>query len=304
MLALYPGQLHFLDHYSNILYNLGDHERLAFVGQLASDVDRYRPETSCIIGNYYSLVSRHHEAVRYFRHALTLDRSFSSVWTLLGHEYLKLENIHAAIESYRQALEFNQKDYRAHFGLAQAYESLDKHNFSLDYYRRAAELCPADTNIWQALASCYSNQNLFQQAISALKTALYSTDSILRELPDEFRDIFLAKCRYAEILFQLSMVSESLGDRDEAIGYLEICLTETADVQDTDKIGEEQRNSHNSILHKARLLLAQWAMEDGDYSRAQHIASQIDGKSDQVTKAAEILRTIEQVKDGSSGVGE
>ena len=100
---------------------------------------RYRPETCCIIGNYYSLKGDHRKAVRcartlgllcptrsgadtrvkgwcrampvafvaclstiqvlYFARALRLDRRFLSAWTLMGHEYVELKQTEAAIEA-------------------------------------------------------------------------------------------------------------------------------------------------------------------------------------------------------------
>ncbi len=84
MLVSDPRRLDFLDHHSNVLYTLGSRNRLAFVAQLASAVDRYRPDTCCAIGNYHSLPSRHEDAVEQFKRGLSLDRNFSSTWTFLG----------------------------------------------------------------------------------------------------------------------------------------------------------------------------------------------------------------------------
>jgi len=36
-------------------------------------IDKYRPESCCVIGNYYSLKGAHEKAVVYFRRALKLD---------------------------------------------------------------------------------------------------------------------------------------------------------------------------------------------------------------------------------------
>lgn len=292
MLASYPRQLDFLDDYSNVLHNLGDRATLAFVGQLASTVDRYRPETCYVVGNYLSLTSRHEKAVTYFKRALMLDRGYSSAWTLLGHEYLSLQNTHAAIESYRRAVELNRKDYRALFGLAQAYEVLENPGFSLHYYRRAVELRPAEVDLWQALARCYSDQFRFPQAISALKKALYFTSSNLRQPPGDDGRVYLVTCRHAEVLVQLSMAYEESNNRQEAIGYLELCLAETSHVQDVGETEEEQKASHMSILDRARLQLAQWAMEDGDHLKAHYIASQIDEDTEHGKEASGILSEL------------
>lgn len=99
-----PHRLDALDHYSNILYVMERRPKLGFLAQLATYTDRFRPETCCVVGNYYSLKSEHEKAVTYFRRALTLDRNFLSAWTLMGHEYVEMKNTHAAIEAYRRAV--------------------------------------------------------------------------------------------------------------------------------------------------------------------------------------------------------
>src|SRR5437764_392469 len=95
-----PYRLDALDHYSNILYVMERRPKLAFIAQIATATDKFRPETCCVIGNYFSLKSEHEKAVMYFRRALNLDRTFLSAWTLMGHEYVEMKNTHAAIESY------------------------------------------------------------------------------------------------------------------------------------------------------------------------------------------------------------
>lgn len=87
-------------------------------------LDKDRPEVCCLvgscasstwsaifeaderifIGNHYSLRAEHEKAVKYFRRATQLDRTYLSAWTLMGHEYVELKNSHAAIEAYRRAV--------------------------------------------------------------------------------------------------------------------------------------------------------------------------------------------------------
>jgi anaphase-promoting complex subunit 8 len=60
-----------------------------------------------IAGNHYSLRAEHEKAVKYFRRATELDRTYLSAWTLMGHEYVEMKNSHAAIEAYRRAVGMN-----------------------------------------------------------------------------------------------------------------------------------------------------------------------------------------------------
>lgn len=103
--------------YSNVLYVRGAKPKLAYLAHRVSKTDRFRPESCCIVGNYYSMrkcfgwdVARggiwahnalaggeHSKAVSYFMRALRLNPSFLSAWTLMGHEYMELSNAVAAV---------------------------------------------------------------------------------------------------------------------------------------------------------------------------------------------------------------
>ena len=135
-----PHRLDYIDVYSNILFVLERRAKLSHLAKSVSATDKFRPETCCVIGNYYSLSSDHESAVKYFKKALKLNKSYLAAWTLMGHEYVELKNTHAAIESYRRAVDINNKDYRAWYGLGQAYEMLEMHYYALHYFQRAAAL--------------------------------------------------------------------------------------------------------------------------------------------------------------------
>lgn len=164
-----PYRLDDMDTYSNILYVMERRPKLAYLAQLASSTDKFRPETCCIIANYYSLKSEHEKSITYYQRALTLNRNCLSAWTLMGHEFVELKNTHAAIESYRHAIDVNKKDFRAWYGLGQAYEVLDMNYYSLYYYQRAAALKPYDARMWQALGNCYEKLGKIDEALKAYK---------------------------------------------------------------------------------------------------------------------------------------
>ena len=138
LIVLDPFRYENLDLYSNILYikeNFGD---LAHLAHRVFHLDKYRPESCCVIGNYFSLRGDHHKAVLYFKRAIKLDNKFLSAWTLMGHEYLEMKNTNAAIESYRTAVDIDNKDFRAWYGLGQTYEINQMYNYASHYYSNAA----------------------------------------------------------------------------------------------------------------------------------------------------------------------
>jgi anaphase-promoting complex subunit 8 len=152
-----------MDTYSNILYVREDGAALSALAHAAVGTDKYRPETCCVVGNYYSLKGAHEKAVLYFRRALKLAPGCVSAWTLMGHEYVELKNPGAAVEAYRAATALSPRDYRAWYGLGQTYELLGLPLYALHYYGRAAALRPGDPRMWCAIG----------QARARLPGALY-----------------------------------------------------------------------------------------------------------------------------------
>lgn len=267
LLIAHPYRLDGLDHYSNILYVMTDRPKLAFLAHLSTSVDKFRPETCCVVGNYYSLCSQHEKAVMYFRRALTLDRNFLSAWTLMGHEYIELKNTHAAIESYRRAVDVNRKDYRAWYGLGQAYEVLDMGFYALFYYQRAAGLRPYDPKMWQAVGSCYTKMDRLDQAIQALKRALvagtYFDDPNSSQLSSFNPAIANTSVSSAtgtrpnpqqrpsrklldpETLYQIALLYERVEGQQgeaEAVRYMELCMA------------QERGGSHKTMVQVEKVL--------------------------------------------------
>lgn len=256
-----PHRLDDMDTYSNMLYVMEKRPKLAFLAQLASSTDKFRPETCCIIANYYSLKSEHEKAIVYFQRALILDRNCLSAWTLMGHEFVELKNTHAAIESYRRAVDANKKDFRAWYGLGQAYEVLDMHYYSLYYYQRAATLKPHDVRMWQALGNCYEKLDKIDEAIKAYKRALRASDM------DPI------------ILIRLAMLYDRVGDLEAAASYMKLCLSE----ETTEGITEE--------TCQARLWLAKYEARRANWAKALDYAEKITrGSSNDIEEARLIVR--------------
>ncbi|KND86933.1 Anaphase-promoting complex subunit 8 [Tolypocladium ophioglossoides CBS 100239] len=235
-----------------------------------SAVDRYRPETCYVIGNYYSLSKRHEDAVGFFRRALILDRSFSGAWTLLGHKYVQLQNTHAAVECYRRAIDLDQHDHRSFVGLGQSYEALGKPTFALYYYRRAIKLRLRDVDLWQSVSDYLIGLSLLPEAIKALESSITRIGPSPNDLKNHPTFSSYTWCKRVELIYQLAKVYEATERRQTATRFLELCV----ELSGTDET--TLRNLGQSLVPQAQLLLAQWAMDDGDFVKAQAMADQVD----------------------------
>jgi anaphase-promoting complex subunit 8 len=300
ILTMHPHRLDALDHYSNILYVMADRPKLSFLAHLATATDKFRPETCCVVGNYYSLCSQHEKAVMYFRRALTLDKNFLSAWTLMGHEYVEMKNTHAAIESYRRAVDLNRKDYRAWYGLGQAYEVLDMAFYALFYYQRAAALRPCDPKMWQAVGSCYSKMGRVEQSIKALKRALVAgtyVESVSPTPNNSFNTSMSSqtsgrgdkqqkaattarKLLDPETLHHIATLYERLGDLDEAARFMELTVA-----QETGSTGKR--------VAKASAAARRYGTVDGDD----------DNDNDNEDDATEVLSDESESEDDDPEAG-
>ncbi|KAF3933049.1 hypothetical protein ABW20_dc0107193 [Dactylellina cionopaga] len=276
-----PYRLDFLDHYSNILYVMDKRSKLAFVAQVASATDKFRPETCCVIGNYFSMRSEHEKSIMYFRRALNLDRNFLSAWTLLGHEFVELKNTHAAIESYRRAIDVNRKDYRAWYGLGQAYEVLEMNYYALYYYQRAGALRPYDSQMWAAMAACYEKMNRPDDAIKSYKRALSGNAGTSAGAANQWDGFELN----TKTLIKIAKLYEKVKRSDEAVHYMEMCLKAEPDLGPNEDIAtakswlahyEKDRLNLNRALQLAQELFDAGLMVEDSRAMVRDIRNQLD----------------------------
>lgn len=247
-----PMRLEDLDTYSNMLYVMEKKSKLSFLAQYASQIDKYRSETCCIIANYHSMKGEHDKSIMYYRRALALNRNCLSAWTLMGHEFVELKNSHAAIESYRRAVDINTKDFRAWYGLGQAYEVLDMHLYALYYYQRATNLQPSDKRMWQAMGNCFEKIDKLEEAVRSFEKAL-AVDRLSRSEED-------SPSVEPHICYKLATISEKLARPKETYRYMRICFEQEGEWGVTDETA------------KARLWLARHALEHRRYDEAYDLA--------------------------------
>ncbi|CAI5756089.1 unnamed protein product [Candida verbasci] len=277
-----PLRLEDLDTYSNMLYVMEKKSKLSYLAQYASSIDKFRPETCCILANFYSMKSEHEKAIMYYKRALTLNKNCLSAWTLMGHEFVELKNSHAAIESYRRAVDTNPKDFRAWYGLGQAYEVLDMHLYALYYYQKATYLQPLDKRMWQAIGNCYEKINQLDEAIKSFEKALSIGKIYYDQEHNNNLNTELEESNYSvepHICYRLAVLSEKLGNKSDTLKYMKLCFQQEFDWG----IGDETA--------KARLWLARYALENKKFEEAYDLAKDLaHGNAHDIEEARAISR--------------
>ncbi|KAI4941336.1 hypothetical protein J4E91_010781 [Alternaria rosae] len=304
-----PHRVDHLDNYSNILYVMGMRPKLAFLAQLATATDKFRPETCCVVGNYYSLKSEHEKAVMYFRRALTLDRTFLSAWTLMGHEFVEMKNTHAAIESYRRAVDVNRKDYRAWYGLGQTYEMLEMHSYALFYHQRAAALRPYDPKLWMAVGQCFGKVGKIMNGIRSYKRALVAGSYYDAGVGASFGSSEVTGLGGGildpEVLYQIALLYERINNMNECAAYMELVLAQE-EGPDYEEVGSEAAGGVGvtATTSKARLWLARWEYMRGMYQRAMELANELCQDGVEVEDAKALVRDIRARMERGGGDAE
>ena len=304
-----PHRVDHLDNYSNILYVMGMRPKLAFLAQLATATDKFRPETCCVVGNYYSLKSEHEKAIMYFRRALTLDRTFLSAWTLMGHEFVEMKNTHAAIESYRRAVDVNRKDYRAWYGLGQTYEVLEMHSYALFYHQRAAALRPYDPKLWMAVGQCFGKVGKTMNGIRAYKRALVAGSYYDAGVGSSFGSGETSGLGGGildpEVLYQIALLYERIHNMNECAAYMELILAQE-EGPDFEDVGSEGGGGVGvtATTSKARLWLARWEYMRGMYQRAMELANELCQDGVEVEDAKALVRDIRARMERDRGEAE
>ncbi|KAF9126726.1 Anaphase-promoting complex subunit 23 [Mortierella sp. 14UC] len=240
-----PHRLDSLDVFSNVLFTTQKRARLSFLAHSCAMTDNYRPETCCVIGNYYSMKGEHEKAVVYFKRALRFNRSYSSAWTLLGHEYMEMKNAYAAVEAYRRAVDYDQRDFRAWNGLGQTYETLKMHYYALNYYQRATAIRPYDGRLWCSMGQCYESLDQDLAAIKCYTRALLGPDQekiALKKLPKLYKkigDSEAAAHYFRKSLEQFREEQSESDDKAEACLFLALYERDKGNLEDALEYAKE-----------------------------------------------------------------
>ncbi|PKI63155.1 anaphase-promoting complex subunit 8 [Punica granatum] len=267
-----PYRVEDMDMYSNVLYAKESFSALSYLAHRVFLTDKYRPESCCIMGNYYSLKGQHEKSIMYFRRALKLNKKFLSAWTLIGHEYVEMKNTAAAVEAYRRAVDVNPCDYRAWYGLGQAYEMMGMPLYALNYFRKSVFLQPGDSRLWIAMAQCYEKEELhmLEDAIKCYRRAVNCNDT------------------EAIALHQLAKLNAELGRAEEAAFYYK---------KDLERMEAEEREGQNMV--EALVFLATHCKTQKRFEEAEVYCTRLmDYKGPEKEMAKSLLRAIRIARSG------
>ncbi|TPX58632.1 hypothetical protein PhCBS80983_g03025 [Powellomyces hirtus] len=171
-----PLSLDFVDVQSHILFTMHEAAKLSVLAQKCVKLDRYRPETCIVAGNFFSARREHTQAVDFFQRALKLRPNHAEALIMMGDEYLELKNSNAALEAYRRAADIAPHDFRTWYGIGKAFDMLAMPDHALPYFQKAAACRPYHSQTWTAIGQAFQATGRRAQAMMSFKRALICTD--------------------------------------------------------------------------------------------------------------------------------
>ena len=242
LFSLDPLRYEGVDIYSNILFIKENYCELSNLAYRCYENNKYRPETCCVVGNFYALKGEHPKAIAFFKRALKLDNNYLPVYTLMGHEFLEMKIISSAVESYRTAIDVDPSDFRAYYGLAAVYEISQMYNFALYYYMKAAKSKSNDSRMFTALGMTYEKLDKKIEAIKCYEKAII------------FKD------KEGIALYRMAKLYDEMGEKDKAAVCFEKNLTKNF-----------EGNIDGESMIESCLYLGKYYKEKSMYDKAYNI---------------------------------
>ena len=110
-----------------------------------AEIDKFAPETWCVVGNCFSLQKEPETAIKFFARAIQLDPGCTYAHTLTGHELVSNEDLEKAVTSFRRALLGNERHYNAWYGLGSIYYRQERYELAEYHFKRALDINPSSS---------------------------------------------------------------------------------------------------------------------------------------------------------------
>ncbi|RFU28092.1 hypothetical protein B7463_g8252, partial [Scytalidium lignicola] len=160
-----PTRFEDMEIYSNVLWHLKREIDLAFLAHELIDASWQSPQAWCVLGNSWSLVRDHEQALRCFKRATQLNPKFAYAFTLQGHEHVANEEYDKALTSYREGMAADKRHYNAYYGVGRVYEKLGNFEKAYSHFQAASSINPTNAVLICCIGTVLEKQKQPRQAL-------------------------------------------------------------------------------------------------------------------------------------------
>lgn len=163
--AIAPTRFEDMEVYSTILWHLKRETDLSFLAHELIDADWHSPYAWCALGNAWSLVRDHEQALRCFKRATQLNPKFAYAFTLQGHEHVLNEEYDKALSAYRLGMAADKRHYTAYYGIGRVYEKLGSFDKAFTHFAAASSMNPTNAVLLCCIGSVLEKQKKHRLAL-------------------------------------------------------------------------------------------------------------------------------------------
>ncbi|KFA67391.1 hypothetical protein S40285_00196 [Stachybotrys chlorohalonatus IBT 40285] len=167
-----PYRLDGMEVYSTVLWHLKRETDLSFLAHELVDAAWHSPQAWCALGNAWSLVRDHEQALRCFKRATQLDPSFAYAFTLQGHEHVANEEYDKALTVYRQAVTADPRHYNAYYGIGRVQERQGSYEKAFVHFHAARGINPNNAVLICCIGNVFERQKQMVPALHAYSKAV------------------------------------------------------------------------------------------------------------------------------------
>ncbi|KAF7863131.1 hypothetical protein EAF04_007214 [Stromatinia cepivora] len=167
-----PTRFQDMEIYSTVLWHLKKETDLAFLAHELVDSSWQSPEAWCALGNSWSLMRDHEQALRCFKRATQLNPKFAYAFTLQGHEHVMNEEYDKALTSYRHAMAVDRRHYNAYYGVGKVYEKMGNYDKAFIHFEAASKINPTNAVLLGLMGSVVDKKGNKALALAYFKKAI------------------------------------------------------------------------------------------------------------------------------------
>lgn len=167
-----PTRFEDMEIYSTVLWHLKRETDLAFLAHELVDSSWKSPEAWCVLGNSWSLMRDHEQALRCFKRATQLNPKFAYAFTLQGHEHVMNEEYDKALTSYRHAMAVDRRHYNAYYGVGKVYEKMGNYDKAFIHFEAASKINPTNAVLLGLMGSVVDKKGNKALALAYFKKAI------------------------------------------------------------------------------------------------------------------------------------
>ncbi len=140
--------------------------------KIALSLDKYNYEILNNIGKSYANIGLNNEALNYFNQSIKINNKITDSYLNLGVTLYKLDLFEKSIDAYKKSIQLNPNNIEAHYNLGISFSTLGRNESSIKSFESVLKIEPNHIKALNNLAIKYLELNKFDKTFQLLNKAI------------------------------------------------------------------------------------------------------------------------------------